>query len=173
MDSKRTTTTRQTERQMVQNVSNFHMKTLQYEKSYKLLVRLIDGAETWVPINVRHIIDDQYEILDDKEYHDLDESVLFEFFPGDIVIGDSEIIPDGDYEQARQLIKPGAYPDRKYFEFKYRATLRKLSIDQHSADKYRSEIERIKKEKLTGHFFYRGILEAVTYLEQTYLQKPG
>ena len=133
---------------------------------YKLYVRLIDGTDTWVPINARHIKDDRYEILDDIEYHNLDESVVIEFFPGDIVIGDSNIIPDGDFEQARQLIKPGSYPDRNYFEFKFRATLRQLPINKNTADKYRHEIERIKKEKLAGHFFYRGILETVTYLDK-------
>ena len=139
------------------------METLKPEK---LFVRLIDGTEAWIPINVRHIDREQYEILDDIEYQDLDYSVLIEFFPGDIVIGDCEIIPDGDYQQARLLIKPGTYPDRNYLEFKFYATQRKLQLDKNSADKYKHEIERIKKEKLLGHFFYRGVLEAVTDLDK-------
>ena len=60
----------------------------------KLLVRLIDGTLSWVAINVKHIANDDYLILNDEIYQTLDNSVLIEFFSGDIVTGNSGLIAD-------------------------------------------------------------------------------
>ena len=60
------------------------------EKS-KVYVHLIDGGDTWAPINAKHIIGNRFEIMEDEEYDSLDSSILFEFYPGDIVeVVDSE-----------------------------------------------------------------------------------
>ena len=58
------------------------------------MVRLIDGTLSWVAINVKHIANDDYLILNDEIYQTLDNSVLIEFFSGDIVTGNSGLIAD-------------------------------------------------------------------------------
>ena len=136
------------------------------EDTTKILVRVIDGANTLVPIDAKCYDDDHYEILDDIEYRDLDASILFEYYPGDIVKGDFHIFPVGDNIQAHHLVKAGPFPDRSYLEFKFRATLRILPSTIDSAEKFHAEIERIKKEKSEGVFFYRGIIELVEYFDR-------
>jgi hypothetical protein len=52
----------------------------------KILVHVIEGAESWVPIDAQEISTYQYMILNDSEYEDIDIGTFFEFYPGDIVV---------------------------------------------------------------------------------------
>ena len=117
------------------------------ESTDKVYVYFIDGTFTFVPINARHINDTLFEILDDPEYSDIDGSVLFEFYPGDIVeVVESENL-DNEYRYfAKTIIQPSKRADRDYLEFKYRATQRNLPIDKSTVLTFKDVIKRIKKE---------------------------
>jgi len=132
----------------------------------KIHVRLIDGTEVFVPINARHIDGNRYELLDDKEYEYEDSNYLFEFYPEDIIELRQHKFSDGNVRQvAKELIQLSTRTDREYLEFKFRATLGEIPINKMTADKYRKDIERIKKEKKTGQFIYPSLLETVEKLD--------
>ena len=142
---------------------------LQYEKMtiQKIYIRLIDGTETWVPINAKLINNDQFEIIENSEFTDLDTNELFEFFPGDIVELENHVFQDGTSATvAKKLISKGQCTDRNYMDFRFKATLGLLKINKETAQIYRQEIERVKKEKSTGQIFYPSIIETVDKLEK-------
>lgn len=128
---------------------------------------MIDGTETWVPINARVINNDQFEIIENPEFTDLDANELYEFLPGDIVELENHIFQDGTSEKvAKKIISKGQWTDRNYMDFKFKATLGLLKINKETAKIYQQEIERVKKEKSTGQFFYPAIIETVDKLEK-------
>jgi len=130
----------------------------------KIYVHQIDGADTWLPINARQIGRNKYLILDDNEYAGNDPSVLFEFYPGDIV----EVVDSMEEEyqfKASQLITPSTLPDRKYFLFKFKSTLRLVPISIDTAEEFRDEIIRTKYEIASGQFVYKGIKETIKYID--------
>lgn len=131
----------------------------------KIYIRLIDGTETWVPINARVINNNQFEIIENPEFTDLDANELYEFLPGDIVELEDHIFQDGTSEKvAKKLISKGHWTDRNYMDFRFKATLGLLKIDKKTALIYEKEIERIQKEKSTGQVFYPSIIETVDKL---------
>ena len=92
---------------------------------------MIDGKETWVPINAKFINYNQFEILDNPEFADLDTNELFEFFPGDIVEIEPHIFTNGTKGKvAKKLISKGQWSDRNYNEFKFKAKLGIIKIDK-------------------------------------------
>jgi hypothetical protein len=96
----------------------------------KIYVHLIDGTDVWVPVEAKEIGEDQYEILDNVEYDDLDTSELFEFFPGDIVkLGQRTFSEGKTGAVARDLVKASSRTDRKYWEFMFLATEGRLEIN--------------------------------------------
>jgi len=132
----------------------------------KIYVLKIDGSDVWVPINARQLTDNQFELLSDSEYDNLDSNELFQFFPGDIVTVEQHAFSDSTVRPvARRLIHRAPRQDREYLEFKFYATRKELPLDKKTADKYWPIIERIKKEKLAGQFFYPFILDTITELE--------
>ena len=132
----------------------------------KIYIRIIDGTDVYVPINARKIRNNEYEILYDKEYECEETNYLFEFFSGDIVSLGQHRFADGKVGQiASQLIHRGQKLDREYWEFKFYATLGQISISKQTANKYRQEIERIKKEKSSGQFFYPTLLDIIDKLD--------
>src|SRR6187402_2740138 len=113
----------------------------------KIYIHLVDGTDVWVLINAKLIQDAQFEIIETDEYKELDAKGLFEFYPGDVVELGDHILTDGTKRQvAKKLISKGKWPDRKYYEFNYKATLNQLTIDKQTAQIFHNEIERIKKE---------------------------
>lgn len=120
-----------------------------------------------MPVNAEQPSDEVYRILNDEEYADPDPSVLIKFYPGDIVEVDNTENLDNEYQfAAKRLIKAATSVDRDYHEFKFYATLRHLSINKQNADRFRGILERIRQESKDGKFFYRGILETASALEQ-------
>ncbi len=134
----------------------------------KIYVRLLDGAEAWVPIAARIFQDDHYEILNDPEFTGYDDSnYLFEFYPGDRVKTGSHTFSNNTTGLvATEIINQGEWPDRKFREFKFKATLGGLIINDHTARKYCEEIERVREEHSAGQFFYPTMIEAVNKLER-------
>ncbi|MEZ4777054.1 MAG: hypothetical protein R3D00_28015 [Bacteroidia bacterium] len=131
----------------------------------KVYVRIIDGVEDWVPVNAIASGRLNYTILDDAEYIDDDPTVLFEFYPGDIVWVEDSM--EEEYEfKAIKLIKLSDQPDRKYLYFKFYATLRYMPISIETAAEFADVIKRIRQEIDSGQFMYRGIKETITALEQ-------
>ena len=134
----------------------------------KIYVRMIDGTMSFVPVNAKEIRDKQYEILEDEEYLSEDDSVLYEFYPGDIVEVDDHREMDDVYQyDAKELIRPSNRNERLYLEFKFKATISELGIGNEEALlRYKLVIEQIKSEIASGKFFYRGIRETILYLER-------
>ena len=133
----------------------------------KIYVHLVDGTDVWVPLNVKHIREAHFEIIENKEYTERDSNELFQFFPGDVVEPEEQILQDGVPRQvAKKLVSKGTWPDRKFSEFKYKAALKQLDIDKQTAEFFREEIERVKKEKSEGQVFYPTIIETVNKLEE-------
>ncbi|HEY5825600.1 MAG TPA: hypothetical protein VIT44_14595 [Cyclobacteriaceae bacterium] len=132
----------------------------------KIYIHLVDGTDVWVAIDARPIQDSQFEIIEDDEYSNRATNELFEFFPGDIVEIEEQVLLDGIKRQvAKKLISKGQWTDRKFKEFKYKAGLKKLPIDKQTAELFRKEIERVKKEYSSGQIFYPTIMETVSKLE--------
>jgi hypothetical protein len=133
----------------------------------KIYVHGLDGTDFYAPVNVREVNSCTYEILNDPEYEGGDESVLFEFYPGDIVEVEDTADPDDEYlYYAKRLIRPSTRQDRDYLAFKFQATRRHLPISLSTAALYKQVIDRIKKEKSAGQFFYRGIRETIDALDR-------
>lgn len=132
----------------------------------QIYIHLIDGTDVWVPVNARWIRDAQFEILDNNTYHEVNSTELFEFFPGDIIETEERALFDGiKGPVAAKLIVTGPWPDRKFNEFKYKASLKKLNIDKQTAQTFRTEIERVKKEVSAGQIFYPTIIETTNQLD--------
>ena len=128
---------------------------------------MIDGTESWVPINAKLINNDQFEIIENPEFTDLDTNELYEFLPGDIVKLENHVFQDGKSEKvARTLISKGQWTDRNYMDFRFKATLGLLKIDKETAQIYQQEIERVKKEKSNGQFFYPAIINTVAKFDK-------
>lgn len=126
---------------------------------------MIEGTVVWVPIKAKLIQDDQFEIVENVIFDNLDINELYEFFPGDIVELEQFVFEDGTKGKvAKKLISKGQWSDRKYLEFKFKATLGLLSICKSTIEKYKNEIERIKKDSNPGEFFYPSLLETVEKL---------
>jgi len=132
----------------------------------KIYVHLIDGSDAWVPIEARQIDRNKYLILDDSEYTDNDPSVLFEYYPGDIVEVEDSLEEEYQFK-ASKLITPSNRPDRKYFLFKFKSTLRLMPTSIDTAEEFKDEIKRIKDEITTGQFVYRGIKETIKFIDNT------
>jgi hypothetical protein len=130
----------------------------------KILVHVIEGAESWVPIDAQEISTYQYMILNDIEYEDIDIGTFFEFYPGDIVVVEDAF--DEEYQfKALKISSFGSYPDRKYFHFKYKATLRLIATTQEKAEEFKDEILRIKHEIAAGQFVYKGAKETIQKMD--------
>jgi hypothetical protein len=139
-------------------------KTLQATMTEKILVHVIDGAESWVPVNAEQIGTFKFMILDDHEYEDIDLGIFFGFYPGDIVVVEDAF--DEEYEfKAIRISSFGSYPDRKYLFFKYKATLRQIPTSLETAEEFKDEILRIKHEMTDGQFVYKGIKETIQYMD--------
>ena len=135
----------------------------------RIYVHLIDGTDVWVLVNVKPIQDARFEILENKEYNEIGKDELFEFFPGDIVEVEENVLSDGTKRQiAKKLISKGKWPDRKFSEFKYKAALKQLNIDKPTALIFREEIERIKTEYSKGQTFYPTIIETANKLNNLF-----
>ena len=137
-----------------------------------ILVRVIDGMEDWIPVKAICKYDEVYEILEDENYLNSDDSVLFEFYPGDIIVANCDIFPTADYDQAIKLLKPSERENRKYLEFKFLATSGRLQISLETLNHYSEEIEKIKQEMSQGKCFYSGIIELIKYLDKA-LERGG
>ncbi|MGO4913824.1 hypothetical protein [Leeuwenhoekiella sp. W20_SRS_FM14] len=137
----------------------------------KIYVQLLDGSTAWVPTKVDKLDLNRFKILEDGEYIDFPLKEwplhLFEFWPGDIVETEPHKFSDGQIGQvASKLIEPGLWPERKFAEFKFKATMGQLNLNQVTADKFKDEINRIKTDNLKGKFFYPALLETVKKLDE-------
>jgi hypothetical protein len=132
----------------------------------KIYIQLLDGSTTFVPVNATKLSDNQYKIIDDKEYTDyVDFLYVHEFYPGDIVeIGQHKFSDGKTGLVASRLITEGQWPDRKFSEFKFKAVLGQILIDKQSADKYCDEIGKIIKQKSAGQIIYPALLDTVDKL---------
>jgi hypothetical protein len=136
-------------------------------KREKIFVRLIDGVETYIPINAKKISDNKYELLPDEEYEYESPNYLFEFFPGDIVLIEHHKFSDGIIGKlAKQLIFRFPKKDTDYLEFKFQATLGVIPFNKETFEKYQNVIERIKIENSEGVNFYPAIIEAINKLDE-------
>jgi hypothetical protein len=128
----------------------------------KIYIQLLDGSTSWVPVDALRMTDNQYEIVEDKEYTEsVDPLYLHEFYPGDIVELGFQIFHDGKTGQVAKKLIEGQWPDRHFKEFKFMATKGQLKIDKQTAEKHIIEIERIIKEYSAGQFFYPMLIEVV------------
>jgi hypothetical protein len=137
------------------------------EVTDKVYVQLIDGATAWVPTNAHKLGDNEYLILPDQEFKENDPINLYEFIPGDIVALDQQTFQDGTTGLVcRQLIKPSNRPDKKYFDFLFKATLGQLEINIMIRDNFKSEIEKIKRQHSAGQYFYPAILTTIDQIDK-------
>ncbi len=132
-------------------------------ESQTIYVRLLDGADVLIPVCADQLSQYRCRILDDEAFETDDPSVLFEYYPGDIV----ESVETLDEEcglKAVKLLELGTYPNRKYLLFKFKATLHQLPITKETALEFGDEIARIQAETSKGVFAYRGIKETILFL---------
>jgi hypothetical protein len=132
-----------------------------------IYIELIDGARARVPVKGVKLNDNQFRILDDYEFRYSDPLHLFEFYPGDVVeVEDRAASENKKVHVANKLVQAGEFPDRKYNEFKFLAAVGHLPLDQQTAQYYRDEIARIKREIASGQFFYKTLLETIGLLDK-------
>ncbi len=135
----------------------------------EIQIRLIGGIEEWVNIFVREISNEIYLVLENDVYSEIDWGTLFEFYPGDTIIANSDIFPTDEYRQGVQLISPGVFQDRKYLDFLFQASIHRVSVDENTLKNYANEIARVRKEISEGKSSYRGvrmILESIDLTEK-------
>jgi len=151
----------------VQSDSEDNDNTMINEMTDKVYIQLIDGVTVWVPINVHKLDENEYLILPNNEFDENDPMYLCEFIPGDIVALDLKSFQDGTTGLVcRQLIKPSNRPDKKYFDFLFKATLGQLEINSTTLTNYKSEIAKIKHQHSAGQFFYPTILTTIEQLDK-------
>jgi hypothetical protein len=134
----------------------------------KLHIQLLDGSTAWVPIDVKGLGENIFEILTDTEYTEYaDPLYVFEFYPGDTVESGQQIFSNGTRGLiAAKLIKAGQWPDRKLNEFKFKGTTGTLTISTETADEYKIEREQIKKDHESGQFYYPKLIETIEKLDK-------
>lgn len=55
----------------------------------QLIVHMVDGSDSWIPVPAEHIDDDEFLLLPHDEFDPEDAAQLLEYLPGDIVqLGD-------------------------------------------------------------------------------------
>lgn len=59
-------------------------------------IHKIEGTEVWIPVKARRVSDNQFELLNDKEFNDLDEADRLDNYPGDIVTLQEHVFSDGE-----------------------------------------------------------------------------
>lgn len=140
---------------------------MQFADTTEIYVSLIDGVQCWFPAKAKPLGDNQFLILNNNEFERNDYSSLPEFIPGDTVSLAGKTFQDGDKKNvATTLIKSSLHPDKMFFEFLYHATFGDIRIDKSTLEKYKLEIERIKKESSAGRYFYPAILEMIDKLDK-------
>jgi len=133
----------------------------------KVYIQLIDGSIVWTPTDARKLSENEYLILPDNEFDENDPTNLYEFISGDIVALDQHTFQDGTTGLVcRQLLKASNRPDKKYFDFLFKATLGQLQINAATLDYYKDEIEKIKKQHTSGQYFYPAALTVIDQLDK-------
>jgi len=137
------------------------------EVTDKVYVQLIDGATAWILNNAHKLDDNEYLILPDIEFDENDPTNLCEFIPGDIVALAQHTFQDGTTGLVcRQLIKSSNRPDKKYFDFLFRATQGQIEIHYKTRDNFKTEIEKIKQQQSAGQYFHPAILLTIDKLDK-------
>lgn len=125
--------------------------------SNEIQIRIIGGIEEWINILAFEIREEVYFIQENDIYHEVNYGTLFEFYPGDEIIANSDFFPTDEFVQGVKLISPGPFPDRAYLDFLFKASSYQISSDETSLEKYSTEIARVRKEISEGKMFYRGV----------------
>ena len=123
----------------------------------EIQIRIIGGIEEWINIHALEIREEIYIVHEDDIYNEVKFGTLFEFYPGDEIIANSDIFPTDEFAQGVKLITPGPFPDRAFLEFLFKASSNQISTDESSLEKYSTEIVRVRKEISEGKMFYRGV----------------
>ena len=137
-------------------------------KQEKVFVRLLDGTISWVPINSRQTDMDVYELVIDDQYLEYEHPLcIYEFYPGDIVETKWQVFGDGSSGRvANTIVKFGGWPDRKFCNFKFKATIGDIEMSKDNAVFYQEEIKRIKEETSQGQLYYPKLTETIVELEK-------
>jgi hypothetical protein len=133
----------------------------------ELYIHMIDGIDNYIPIPAQTLDGVAYEILNDPIYEEVSPiGALFEFYPGDWVEVNNDHTPLQEYQYAGPVISKGLFPDRKYYEFLYRATTQTLEFSDQNILEYQEEIKRVQGEINNGKVFYRNVRELLKHLEK-------
>jgi len=131
----------------------------------KIYINLLDGSTCLVPVDAQKMSEYQYKILESIEYSDFEEFPfhIYEFWPGDIIEFSNHEFSDGNKGKvASRLVKSGNWPNRKLREFKFKASLKRLSNDRETTNYYFEEINCVKNEIAIGKFNYQEVIDYVT-----------
>jgi len=132
----------------------------------KIQIKLIDGTETWIPAMAKEITLDKYVILHSGIFENLDNTELFEFYPGDIVKLNIKDFSDGSSSYiASELLQAGNFPDRNYREFMFLILVSRVRSTENVYVKYHNEIRKAKKERDLGIFIYPQISSFIDQLD--------
>jgi hypothetical protein len=104
-----------------------------------------------------------YEILNDETYFENSGPLtVFEFYPGDIIQTEPRKFSDTTtVETAIRIIEQGQWPDRKLYEFKFKAISGELEINRNLVEIFSAEIRTIISERESGQFLYPGLSETI------------
>jgi hypothetical protein len=131
----------------------------------EIQIRIVGGREEWINIPAWEIREEVYLVMEDEVYNEVKFGTLFEFYPGDIIIANSDIFPTDEFLQGVRLITPGLFPDRPFLNFLFKAETEQISRDENSMKKYNEEISRVRKEMLGGKSFYRGVRKIIESID--------
>ena len=135
----------------------------------KIYINLLDGSTCWVPVDAQKMSEYQYKILESIEYSDFEEFPfhIYEYWPGDIIeISDHEFSDGNNGKIASRLVKSGNWPNRKLREFKFKASLKRLSNDRETVNYYFEEIKCVKNEIAIGKFNYQEVIDFVAFADK-------
>jgi hypothetical protein len=65
-------------------------------ESETVYIRKLEGTEVWIPVRAKRIDDSRYELLDNEEFHNIDDTDVLENFAGDIVTLQEHVFTNGE-----------------------------------------------------------------------------
>jgi hypothetical protein len=99
-----------------------------------------------MPAEASEVAEGEFEITDFDEFDPLDNSIVPQFIPGDIVTIRKLNPADAEFWAADKLIRQSSREEKRYFEFLYRTVTGDKLKDAIERYQFRHVIKRIRDE---------------------------
>lgn len=135
------------------------------KKMEKIYVHVIEGTDTWIPVQATESADNQFTIMTFDDFDPEDSSLIPQFIPGDIVTRKLMKRNEEEFWVADKLIESSGHKDKKYFDFLYRTVTGDKLKDSKERTDFGDIIKRTRDEINNGTFHYPAIVNYVKGVE--------